>query len=219
MTDLPLSPAEEADALAAEYVLGVLDLPERMAVEQRMKTDAALRAAVEAWEDRLAPLSEDYAEVPAPDHLKAIEARLFPDPPRSARRAGLWGWLSGAAAAAVLGVAVLLVLPPAPPEAPPVIASLAAADALGVAFEVHHDGRALILRQTAGAAADADHSYEVWAIAPGAAPVSLGLAGADPIPAPRPPAGWTLAVSLEPLGGSPSGAPTGPVIAAGEVGV
>ena len=29
---------------------------------------------------------------------------------------------------------------------------------------------------------------------------------------PVPPAGWTLAVSFEPAGGSPTGAPTGPVI-------
>jgi anti-sigma-K factor RskA len=71
----------------------------------------------------------------------------------------------------------------------------------------------------AGAAPPTDRAYEAWLIAPGAAPVSLGLIGAEPlrVPYPDPPQGWTLAVSLEPAGGSPVGAPTGPVLAAGEI--
>jgi anti-sigma-K factor RskA len=57
-------------------------------------------------------------------------------------------------------------------------------------------------------------------IAPGAAPVSLGLLGDAPLQVayPVPPAGWTLAVSVEPAGGSSTGAPTGPVILAQEIG-
>jgi anti-sigma-K factor RskA len=35
---------------------------------------------------------------------------------------------------------------------------------------------------------------------------------------PRPPEGWTLAVSIEPEGGSPYGTPTGPVILSAVIG-
>ena len=57
--------------------------------------------------------------------------------------------------------------------------------------------------------------------APGAAPVSLGLLRDDPLSVRYPAwlAGWVLAVSVEPEGGSPTGAPTGPVILTAEMAV
>ena len=71
-------------------------------------------------------------------------------------------------------------------------------------------------------AIDAAHAFELWAIA-GGQPRPLGLLAAEPgrpltveaslLPA----AGDTLAVSIEPAGGSPSGLPTGPVRYKGNV--
>ena len=84
--DLPLSPLDADDALAAEYVLGVLSLPDRSAVEARLKNDSAFVARVAAWENRLSPLNDDYAEVAAPDLMPRIEARLFPVADNPARR-------------------------------------------------------------------------------------------------------------------------------------
>ena len=74
--------------------------------------------------------------------------------------------------------------------------------------------------RVAGSAAPAGQVQELWIIAPDAAPVSLGLLQEASLAVPYPtlPQGWTLAVSLEPAGGSPTGAPTGPVLAAGVVG-
>ena len=46
----PLTPDGADDALAAEYVLGVLDIGERLAAEARLRTDAGFRARVAAWE-------------------------------------------------------------------------------------------------------------------------------------------------------------------------
>lgn len=217
MTDLPLSPAEEADALAAEYVLGVLDLPERMAVEQRLKNDAAFRAAVEAWEQRLAPLSEDYETAAAPDHLAAIEARLFPQaaPQVSARRWTVWGWMSGAVAAVAVGVAVLLMQPPPMED----VAMLATEDH-SVVYMVQHQGEMMKVTRMEGSAAPAGQVHELWIIPPGGAPQSLGLlvAASEEMEYPMPAPGWTLAVSMEPAGGSPSGLPTGPVLMAAVIG-
>ncbi len=87
-------------------------------------------------------------------------------------------------------------------------------------LSVDTDKRTVTVRQVA---ADqlADKSYELWiATQPGAAPKSLGiiskedftvratLASYDPLVINN----ATYGISLEPLGGSPTGAPTGPVI-------
>lgn len=217
--DTPLTPEDRADALAAEYVLGVLSLSERMAVEAQMKTDAAFALRVADWEARLAPLNDAYAEVPAPDLMPKIEARLFPAPARPVRRSP-FGWLVrgvlGAMTAAVLVLAGIALF--APPVPAPLIATLGEADA-PLRFEARFDGAALIVTRVAGGAAPDGQVQEVWLIAPEAAPVSLGLLPGDSLTVPYPaaPAGWTLAVSLEPAGGSPTGAPTGPVLAAGTI--
>ena len=66
----------------------------------------------------------------------------------------------------------------------------------------------------------ADKSYELWIVAAGAAPRSLGIIGKDEYTVRATLAGYdptvindaTYGISLEPLGGSPTGAPTGPVI-------
>jgi anti-sigma-K factor RskA len=213
--DTPLSPLDADDALAAEYVLGVLSLADRSAVEARLKNDSAFVARVAAWENRLAPLNDDYAEVPAPDLLPRIEARLFPVAAKPARRP-LFGWLSGAATAAAIAIgAVVMFTPPSPP---PVVATLGEADA-SLRFEARFDGQALTVTRVAGTPAPEGQVQQLWIIAPDAAPVSLGLLEGETIAVPYPeaPAGWTLAVSVEPAGGSPTGAPTGPVVAAGVI--
>lgn len=67
--------------------------------------------------------------------------------------------------------------------------------------------------------------HELWAIAGDAAPVSLGVVpenGRITLTLPdalrgSPQSGLVLALSDEPPGGSPTGAPTGDVLAVGEV--
>ena len=49
-------PDDDIQALAGEYVLGTLPTVERAEVEKRLPADAALRSAVDAWEERLHPL-------------------------------------------------------------------------------------------------------------------------------------------------------------------
>ncbi|MES2945961.1 MAG: RNA polymerase subunit sigma-70, partial [Pseudomonadota bacterium] len=45
------------DEMASEYVLGTLSATRRREVEQRLPNDAALRTAVQAWEEKLLPLT------------------------------------------------------------------------------------------------------------------------------------------------------------------
>jgi anti-sigma-K factor RskA len=78
------------------------------------------------------------------------------------------------------------------------------------------------MRITPQALADARRTAELWVIAGDGVPHSLGVlpaaGGSMAVNAAnraRMAAGATLAISLEPIGGSPTGAPTGPVVAKG----
>lgn len=210
MIDAPLSPGEADDAEAAEYVLGVQDLAERSASEARIRRDAGFAGLVAAWEVRMEGLNDGFAEVPAPDLLPKIEARLFPQATRPRGGVALTRWLAGAAAAAALALAVVATL--LPPE-PGLVAVLATADER-LAYEVRSFGDTLSITRVAGVPAVEGQVHELWVIAPGAAPVSLGLLEDTPLVVeyPVPPEGWTLAVSIERTGGSPTGQPTGPII-------
>lgn len=210
MTDIPLTPDEEDEALAGEYVLGVLDLAGRSAVETRMRRDSGFAARVQAWETRLAGLNDGFAEAPAPNLLPRIEARLFPTAPRPRRN--LIGWLSGVALGATLAIAAVVVVAPPTPD---VVAVLSSKDR-ALTYRLTHFGDRLTVTRVAGTAAPVGQVHELWIIAPGAAPVSLGLLQDQPLVVnyPAPPEGWLFAVSVEPAGGSPRGLPSGPVILA-----
>lgn len=214
MTDASLTPNEAEDALAAEFVLGVLDAAERAEVAARIKRDPAFAARVTDWENRFSGLNDGFDEAKAPNLLPNIEARLFPKA-QPVRRFGLLGWLSGAALASVLALASIATL--VPPRPSPV-AVLATADNR-LAYRVTHFGGSLQVTRVAGVPAVTGQVHELWVIAPGAAPVSLGLLQDRPLVVsyPVPPAGFVLAVSIEPEGGSPTGAPTGPVILTAEI--
>ena len=220
MTDT-VSPAEDDDAAAAEYVLGVQDAADRTGVEQRIRSDAAFARRITDWEYRLGGLNGGFAEVPAPDLLPAIEARLFgrADVPR---RAWLPRWLLGAGLAGALALVALLILPPPAPPTPeaPVVATLVA-EGQTLVYAARYDAAAgeLIVTRTGGEAAEATKVHELWLIAGGAAPLSLGLIDATGLRRALPalPPGAVLAISLEPAGGAPDGVPTGPVLVTGTV--
>jgi len=87
-------------------------------------------------------------------------------------------------------------------------------------MSVDVDKRTVTVRQVA-AERLADKSYQLWiATAPGAAPQSLGVLGNDEFTVKATLAAYdpavinnaTFGISLEPLGGSPTDRPTGPVI-------
>lgn len=221
---------ELADRLAAEYVLGTLDGPARRRFEALQAAHPALRQAVRQWQARLAPLSTSVAAVAPPERVwLGIEGRLFaatPTPrPRLWQRLGLWRGISGVATAAAL--AMFLVASQQPPPQAPIIVVLGAnpdaAQALNASFvaSVSADGRALVLRPLNELALAPGRALELWAVPAQGAPRSLGLVQA---------AGATtllraqllrdtaaFAVSVEPAGGSPTGAPTGPIVSVGKL--
>lgn len=218
---IPTDPAER-EALAGEYVLGTLDARTVAAIEAALPGDAALRAAVDAWEARLAPLTALAAPEAPPEALWArIEAALDPAKP-AARPSRLWRlWAIGATLAAAV-FAGLAFLPRAPETR---FMTVLVTDKSTPAWMAETDANGA-LRVSAVAALDgtkprapAGRALELWGLAPGAsAPVSLGLlpanGGAVAIPATkfRPAAGMQILISVEPEGGAPHGSPTGPVV-------
>jgi len=223
------------DALAAQYVAGTLRGGARRRFEALLPGHPGLSAAVRDWETRLMPLTTVIAAEPPPASVwQAIERRLWPAAPTAApppwwQRLGLWRGFSGAAVAAALVLAVQLGNPP--PAVAPVIVVLQGTDeagpgAGGFVASFSGDGRALVTRPLLPVELQADRVLELWSVPPQGAPTSLGLissSGVTVLPRGRLPAtvlqGGTaaLAVSVEPPGGSPTGAPTGPVVFAGKL--
>ena len=75
----------EREALAAEYVIGLLDAAEMAAIDARLARDRGLAISVAAWRDRLVAL-DDTAVSAAPD-------------PRCRQRLRAWATCSAEAAA------------------------------------------------------------------------------------------------------------------------
>lgn len=212
---LDLSPSDDADVLAAEYVLGVLSFEDRLAADARLKSDEDFANRVAQWVTHFEVLNDDYASAPAPNLMPQIEARLFGR--QQAKKRNWWGFIAGAGAAAALAVAALLVVPS--PSSGPVLTASLAADAQVLAFNASYSAGTLTLARTSGVDAASGRDYELWLIVGDAAPVSLGLikeaAVTLSLPALAP--GAVLAISLEPAGGSTTGAPTGPVLITGVI--
>jgi anti-sigma-K factor RskA len=204
---------DEADIMAAEYVLGTLPHADRLAAETRMRRDAHFALAVERWQARLEPLNDSYVDAPLPNLLPQIEARLFGTLPK---KSPFWkSWFAGAAVAATLGLAVLAFLPGQ--NVQPL--TTLAAENTDLRYDVSQRGDDLRITRTAGPAAAAGQVHEVWLIVGNATPISLGLIDGAALTlattglAP----GMVIAISLEPTGGSPTGTPTGPVLVTGVI--
>jgi anti-sigma-K factor RskA len=211
MTENPILPRDEHDLLAAEYVLGVLDLSERTAAETRLRNDPAFAQRVASWENHFSGLNDEYALAPAPDLMPQIEARLFPQTPKRSVFGNLWAW-GAAASAAVAVVAYLALTPPSPS-----LTATLAADASPLRFEAVVTQDRLTITRVAGDAAGSTVAQELWIIVGDNPPVSLGLIdqAQEVISLPGVAAGALLAVSQEPPGGSPTGQPTGPILVTG----
>lgn len=233
----PHEPGQGGDDLfAAEYVLGVLSAGERRQAAARIEAEPAFARLVDEWEMRLAPLGEGFEPVDPPAHLKdALDRRLFGAGMQAAARPGLWQSLAfwrGATAVALAAALALLVLPllftpiPEPTEpAQRLVAAIAPSDSdvqyLAV-YDADHDRVAL---SHISGEAPAGSDFELWLIEGDAAPVSVGLVpsgAAVEVPVAEAlraslAAGAVFAISQEPEGGSPTGLPTGPVVAAGDL--
>mgnify|MGYP003881564053 CR=1 FL=1 len=219
--------SEDDIALAGEYALHLMEAAERRAFEARLAQEPALRTLVRDWDERLSPMADDMPPVPPPADMKhRIEQELFPEP--APEKQSFWTWLTpirtGFAALALTVVIAggLYLAQPAPDTH---LARVAAQDSsLIVSARYQAETRTLALERVKGNARPS-RTLELWLIKAGAAqPVSLGVLTAEETSRFTLPeqlasgfAQAVLAISDEPAGGSPTGLPTGAVLATGKI--
>jgi anti-sigma-K factor RskA len=224
-------PPDDDDILAGEYALGVLQGEARETFARRLAEHPGLADNVRFWDEHFVQLTEEIAPVTPPQHVLAqIENTLFTSRQQSARPSlwnslGFWRGLAVASLVAVVAVGgwnYSLQQGGAPREA--LVAEVAGEQGLVklVAFYDEKSGE-LRINRTEGAAA-AGRSFELWLIAGQDAPVSLGVLPAEtpsrhtvPVALRGKFPNGVLAISDEPQGGSPTGAPTGAVLATGKL--
>ncbi|MGC1548706.1 MAG: anti-sigma factor [Rhodanobacter sp.] len=225
----------------AEYVLGVLDADARAAVAHEVQSNAEAATAVALWQRRLMPLADEIDEAVPPPYVWArIQDALHLEAPIAAKpRVGLWDnlrlwhWLGIGASAVAAACLVVMVTVPRQPVTPTTVSAGYMASTIqqdnGVTgwtatMDLQH-ARMIIVPATPAALAQG-RAPELWLIPAGQKPISVGMISRDkPTTLALAPAllarlGPTaaLAVSVEPMGGSPTGQPTGPVIAKGAIG-
>ena len=221
-----MSDAIDLDLLAAEYVIGTLSPEEREQAIQ--KSDTAFLTSVQEWERRLEPLNAFTPDVaPSQELWTKIERRLTSNGPTRTTSAG-FGYRKPiplfAVVILVLGLLTAYIVSARMTDQP-LIALMEAKDGTGkLALSYDRSSDLLTLRSTLTPLPDAN-SYELWVIAEGSNPVSIGII--DEAPSLHPKLSnytdeqlskLTFAVSLEPKGGSPTGQPTGPVLMTGNLG-
>jgi len=233
-----MSDDRDINALAGEYVLGTLSAEERNFVATRMARDPQLTEAVLYWERRLAPLALQTPSVaPPPSVLKEIKTRIASHDhraqsknnvislERSRRRWRLAAASMAALAASLAGFIVMREMTIA--TQPTTFVAVLQKDSMSPAFilSVNTKTRMLSVHPV-----DAKHepgkSFELWLVHKSLqGPRSLGLLS-DKSPLTTSMLlkynkavfmDATYAVSVEPEGGSTTGAPTGPVVFAGKL--
>jgi anti-sigma-K factor RskA len=226
--------------LADEYVLGLLDAAESAEVEARLQTDASLRTAIGASRDRFLDLdlAGEAPATPSPILWRNIETRLessasdktheatavAPATPVGPANDNARGWrrtaLGAIAASLVMATALTMSIVNRPE--PRVIAVL-----------MNEAGEPLMLVEDFGDSSarivplvDLDvpdqRSVQVWTLpSREMGPVSLGILDRSEtvfldgpsLPLPQPEQFYEI--TLEQEGGSPTGRPTGPILAKG----
>ncbi|MEE4858726.1 anti-sigma factor [Pseudomonas alliivorans] len=218
---------ENIHELAGEYVLGTLSAEQRLDVQRRLPHEPDLQAAINAWDQRLLPLTELADPVkPSPGLWERIERNLVDraapnaQPEQRVRwwaNLAIWRGLAGAglAASMVLGM-TLLTRDPAPPS---YLVVLVGPQDKSPGWVVQASNRQEIQLIPLGAfEVPADKALEFWTKGDDwQGPVSLGLVKPgqslniplDKLPPLQP--NQLFELTLEKSTGSPIGKPTGPI--------
>ncbi|MCY7338987.1 MAG: anti-sigma factor [Sphingomonas bacterium] len=222
MTTDPRLIGDEPDVAAAELALGLLEGDDRAAALRRQLAEPAFARDVERWRDRFAAL---FSAFPVKEPDAGLEQRILSRLDPASSRPGLWrpfAIASSLAAASLLGVVLVRPDPIAPPAAvqpTPMVAAFMIEGHKEPTLAVYDAARGQV-RMPGPMPIPKGRSAQLWAIVGNQPPHPLGLfhlAGggvmadaSSPTPIGE---GTMFAISIEPLGGSPTGLPTGPVVA------
>lgn len=238
---MDLNSPTERNLSAGEYVLGTLTPEERRELETAAEQNIVLRHDIARWERQLAGLGLKLQPVaPRPMVWVNLSHRIGVSPVVGVpARNVLWKAWAGLATAASLVLAFGLYRETSRPLPEPVVVTervevpVAAMSYVAIlqvpkstmrwTVSLTPDRKELAVRAGGEApAAAANKDAELWWIAE-SGPVSLGvIPTSGELRRALPPGlkyqnGGTIAVSLEPLGGSPGPGPTGPVVTTAQV--
>ena len=220
------------EELAAQYVLGTLRGRARRRFERYCASNANALHAVRRWEDRLVDLLAGVVPVaPSAVVWDRIKFRVRRDralrPKRVFATFGNWRFaLAAGIAALAIALGLWTGLGPSPMQPVAIIWSEQQGQLWKI--EAPRSRGELRVAATENLRLDPARAYELWALpGEGAAPVSLGLMpkngratlqlnDVQRLALSR---SSKIAISLEPPGGSPTGAPTGPVLFVADVAV
>jgi anti-sigma-K factor RskA len=223
---------KDVAAIADEYVLGLLDAKEALEVEAAMERDPDLKAAVAAGRERFLPL-DDAAEAVAVgeglwDRIQAsLPAQGKPGGEAVSTAANdnrRYGWrataIAALAAALVLAVALSFSLMR---TVEPLVVAVLVNDAGEVQAVVEDFGNEqATVRLLADFDVPSDKTIQLWTLpSPELGPVSLGLIDdarsvrLEGPALPTPHDSQLYELTLEQAGGSPTGKPTGLILAKG----
>lgn len=226
------------DAVADDYVLGLLEAADMQTVEAELERNAALRRAVAQSRERFLPLdmTAEPAEVSQDlwtriekdlRHQEAAERRTEAEPVvandnRAIQNAGFWRVTSFAGLAASLVLAVALGWNLTRTAEPLVVAVLVNETGEVQAVVEDFGTERAVVRLLADVSVPGDRTMQVWTLpSKETGPVSMGLlpqarsARLAPPSLPAPKDAQLYEITLEPTGGSPTGRPTGPILAKG----
>ena len=223
------------ELLAQRYVLGVQRGMARRRFASLIRARPEVRRRVNYWERRLTPLAWSLPPIQPSELVWQRLCRHLGIGPASSQPARRDGWKSAAAMFALVAMVTAVGwwrVASRPPEVvtetviehvPEDVAVALVSDAAGQPLwlaRIAPDSAELLVRTVNDVEARPDNDYQLWALTDAGVPVSLGLlpqtgqrsvslsdaalaAIAD---------SSTVAVSLEPQGGSPESTPTGPVL-------
>jgi len=223
---------DDDDIIAAEFALGLLSDEEGETVRRRAQGDVVLSLRIAWWRDQLAPLVAE-AEATPPDRLwSRIEGRL---PGNDNNLSLMQRWRAAAVSAMAVAAALVVFVgtrPAAPPVVPPVVPAASAPlmatltdPKTASVVAVNYDGVSGALQIAPTVLDRGAGDVELWIIPEDGLPRSLGVIDARAPAAHSVPAesrrfvhaGATFAITQEVRGGSPTGKPGGPIVAAGKI--
>lgn len=232
---MKLQAPELIDRLAAEYVLGSMRGAARRRFADHARRNPAIQTAISRWEAHLTPLASRVPAIDPPTRVwQRIEARLdaraSKATPTSVGSQGFWSslafwrnWgLAATLACALLSLGIALRQPAA--VDPMLTAVLAEDDQIARVLVAQPKSNMLNVKMVKPWKTMNGMALELWVIPKDGAPRSLGvikddgetaivLVGLDGKLA----NGMMFAISKEPPGGSPTGAPTGQVMCKGAI--
>lgn len=227
MSKRPVNPESDDSILAAEYALGLLRGKVRDDFTRRIVNEPQLAAKLRQWDEQFVSFADDIEPVEAPRSIEAaIEKRLFAEAAKPSLWSSLnfWRGLAIASLAAVVGIGAWNLQRPVSQEGQALVAQVSG-EAKAITLVAYYDAAKgeLRLNRTTGEAA-AGRSFELWLIAGKDAPISLGVLPALATTSIAVPENLRakfkdgiLAISDESTGGSTTGAPTGAVLATGQL--